>query len=146
YIIPRCMNRAKEIQNFFYSQYFADGLRITFGALTPALIFSWFGNLQVGITISLGAMVVGLSDTPGPLNHRRNGMLLCTVAVFISALVTNLVNDFPALLTGTIVGISFLFSMLAVYGARDSSVGTLAILVMLRNIGGADNTFWDVTT
>jgi Predicted membrane protein len=139
------MSKAKEIQNFFYSQYFADGLRITFGALTPALIFSWFGNLQVGIIISLGAMVVGLSDTPGPLNHRRNGMLLCTAAVLISALITNLVNDIPALLTVIIVGMSFLFSMFAVYGARASSVGTLGILVMILNIDGADNTFWDVT-
>jgi len=139
------MSKAKEIQNFFYSQYFADGLRITFGALTPALIFSWFGNLQVGITISLGAMVVGLSDTPGPLNHRRNGMLLCTAAVLISALITNLVNDIPVLLTVIIVGMSFLFSMFAVYGARASSVGTLGILVMILNIDGADNTFWDVT-
>ncbi len=139
------MSRAKEIQNFFYSQYFADGLRITFGALTPALIFSWLGNLQVGITISLGAMVVGLSDTPGPLNHRRNGMLLCTAAVLISALITNLVNDIPALLTVVILGMSFLFSMFAVYGARASSIGTLGILVMILNIDGADNTFWDVT-
>lgn len=139
------MSKAKEIQNFFYSQYFADGLRITFGTLTPALIFSWFGNLQVGITVSLGAMVVGLSDTPGPLNHRRNGMLLCTLAVLVSALITNLVNDIPVLLTVVIVGLSFLFSMFAVYGARASSVGTLGILVMILNIDGADNTFWDVT-
>jgi len=138
------MSKAKEIQNFFYSQYFADGLRITFGALTPALIFSWLGNLQVGITISLGAMVVGLSDTPGPLNHRRNGMLLCTAAVLISAIITNLVNDIPILLTIVIVGMSFLFSMFAVYGARASSIGTLGILVMILNIDGADNTFWDV--
>jgi len=138
------MSKAKEIQNFFYSQYFADGLRITFGTLTPALIFSWFGNLQVGITVSLGAMVVGLSDTPGPLNHRRNGMLLCTAAVLVSALITNLVNDIPALLTVVVVGMSFLFSMFAVYGARASSVGTLGILVMILNIDGADNTFLDV--
>src|SRR5690606_22444068 len=134
YIIPRCMSKAKEIQNFFYSQYFADGLRITFGALTPALIFSWLGDLQVGITISLGAMVIGLSDSPGPLNHRRNGMLLCTAVVLISALITNLVNGIPALLVLTVIGMSFLFSMFAVYGARASSIGTLGILIMILNI------------
>jgi len=138
------MSKAKEIQNFFYSQYFADGLRITFGALTPALIFSWLGNLQVGITISLGAMVVGLSDTPGPLHHRRNGMLLCTAVVLISALITNLVNDIPVLLVLTIVGMSFLCSMFAVYGARASSIGTLGILIMILNINGVNHTYWDV--
>jgi len=138
------MNRAKEIQNFFYSQYFADGLRITFGTVVPALIFSLLGNLQVGIIISLGAMVVGLSDTPGPLNHRRNGMLICTVVVLVSALVTNVVNGMPALLTLVIVALSFFFSMFAVYGARASSIGTMGILVMVLNIDGADDTYWHV--
>lgn len=142
---PSIMNRAKEIRNFFYSQYFADGLRITFGALTPALIFSWLGDLHVGITISLGAMVVGLSDTPGPLNHRRNGMLLCTLVVLLSSLFINLVNDIPVLLAVVIVGLSFLLSMSAVYGARASSVGTLGILVMVLSIDSADKTFWEVT-
>ena len=139
------MSKAKEIQNFFYTQYFADGLRITFGALTPALIFSWLGNLQMGITISLGAMVVGLSDTPGPLSHRRNGMLICTVVVLCSALITNLVNSIPALLVVTIIGLTFLFSMFAVYGARASSIGTLGILIMILNIDSANHTLWETT-
>lgn len=137
------MNKAREIQNFFYSQYFADGMRITFGTVVPALVFSWFGDLQIGITISLGAMAVGLSDTPGPLNHRRNGMLLCTLVVFISALITNMVSSFPVLLALTVIALSFLFSMFAVYGARASSVGTLGILVMILNMDTAGNTVWE---
>ncbi|WP_090609034.1 FUSC family membrane protein [Parapedobacter koreensis] len=138
------MNKAKEIQNFLYSQYFTDGLRITFGTIIPALVFSWFGNLQLGITVSLGAMVVGLSDTPGPPSHRRNGMLICTAAVLISALITNLVNGIPWLLTLVIILLSFFFSMFAVYGARASSVGTLGILIMVLNIDAADHTSLDV--
>lgn len=144
FTILLCMNKAKEIQNFLYSQYFTDGLRITFGTVIPALVFSWFGNLQLGITVSLGAMVVGLSDTPGPLSHRRNGMLMCTAVVLVSALITNLVNSVPLLLTLTIVLLSFFFSMFAVYGARASSVGTLGILIMVLNIDTADHTASDV--
>ncbi|WP_257670079.1 FUSC family protein [Parapedobacter tibetensis] len=138
------MKKAQEIQNFFYSQYFADGLRITFGTVIPAIIFSWMGNLQIGITISLGALVVGLADTPGPLNHRRNGMLICTLVVLVSALITNMVSGVPMLLTLVIMVLGFLFSMFAVYGARASSVGTMGILVMVLNIDGGDNTFMDV--
>ena len=135
---------AREIQNFFYGQYFADGLRITFGTVIPALIFSWFGNLEIGITISLGALVVGLSDTPGPLNHRRNGMLICTMVVLVSALITNMVNSLPLLLTLVIVSLSFLFSMFAVYGARASSVGTMGILIMILNIDAISGSPMDV--
>ncbi len=140
------MKKTQEIGNFFYSQYFADGLRITFGTLIPALVFSLLGDLQTGLTISLGALVVGLSDTPGPLNHRRNGMLYCTIAVLVSALITNLVNGLPLLLTLVIMALSFLFSMFAVYGARASSVGTMAILVMILNIDTFGESFIEVIT
>src|SRR5690606_23614676 len=119
------MKKAQDIQNFFYSQYFADGMRITFGTVTPALVFSLLGNLQAGITISLGALAVGLVDTPGPPSHRRNGMFACTAVVFASALLTLLVSSHPVLLGLTIVALSFFFSMFAVYGARASSVGTM---------------------
>ncbi|MFC3199279.1 FUSC family membrane protein [Parapedobacter deserti] len=137
------MNKAKEVQNFFYSQYFADGLRITFGTVIPALIFSFFGDIHAGITVSLGAMAVGLSDTPGPLNHRRNGMFICTLVILISALITHLANGVPLLLMFVIVTLSFLLSMFAVYGARASSVGTMGILIMVLHIDTADNTNLD---
>ncbi|WP_262245983.1 FUSC family membrane protein [Parapedobacter soli] len=133
------MSKAKDIQNFFYSQYFSDGLRITFGTIVPALVFSAFGNLQTGIIVSLGAMAVGLSDSPGPVHHRRNGMLFCTLSVSVAAIVTTLVNGVPALLAITLMALSFLFSMFSVYGARASSVGTMAILVMVLSIGAADD-------
>ncbi len=144
HIILLCMSRARNIQNFFYSQYFADGLRITFGTLTPAVVFSWLGNLQVGITISLGAMVVGLSDTPGPLHHRRNGMLMCTAVVLLAALITNVASTAPLLLLIALMALSFLLSMFAVYGARASSIGTLGILAMILNIDTVDHTFLNV--
>lgn len=133
------MSKAKDIQNFFYSQYFSDGLRITFGTIVPALVFSAFGDLQTGIIVSLGAMAVGLSDTPGPLHHRRNGMLFCTLSVSVAALLTNLVSSAPALLAATLMALSFLFSMFAVYGARASSVGTMGILIMVLSIGAVDD-------
>lgn len=140
------MKKAQEIQNFFYSQYFADGLRITFGTVIPALIFSWLGNLQVGITISLGAMAVGLSDTPGPLTHRRNGMLMCTAVVLVSALITNAINGLPTVLTLVIIALSFLFSMFAVYGARASTVGMMGMLIMVLNTDDIGNTPLEVLT
>src|SRR5690606_32354419 len=141
-----CMIKAKDIQNFFYSQYFSDGLRITFGTIIPALVFSAFGNLQTGIIVSLGAMAVGLSDSPGPLHHRRNGMLFCTLSVSVAALLTNLVSTTPALLAAVLMVLSFLFSMFAVYGARASSVGTMGILIMVLSMGAVDDPSLNIFT
>src|SRR5690606_21808071 len=137
--IRLCMIKAKDIQNFFYSQYFSDGLRLTCGTIVPALVFSAFGSLQTGIIVSLGAMAVGLSDTPGPVHHRRNGMFFCTLSVILSALLTTLVSGSPILLVTVIMVLSFLFSMFAVYGARASSVGTMGILIMIFSISAMDD-------
>src|SRR5690606_27720322 len=43
------------------------------------------------------------------------------------------------LLATTIVALSFLFSMFAVYGARASSVGTMGILIMVLSISAMDD-------
>src|SRR5690606_36358499 len=139
-----CMSKAKDIQNFFYSQYFSDGLRITFGTIVPALVFSAFGDLKTGIIVSLGAMAVGLSDSPGPLHHRRNGMLFCTLSVLVAALLTNMVSGTPILLAATLMALSFLFSMFSVYGARASSVGTMGILVMVLSMTARDDSSLNV--
>jgi uncharacterized membrane protein (TIGR01666 family) len=128
------MNKTREFQHFFYGQYFADGMRITVGTIIPTLIFAYFGNLQIGTTISFGALVIGLSDTPGPLSHRRNGMLICTLITLITALLTILVNGIPGILFFVIVALSFFYSMFAVYGARASTLGAMGILVMILTI------------
>ncbi|HWK57087.1 MAG TPA: FUSC family membrane protein [Parapedobacter sp.] len=140
------MSKAKDIRNFFYSQYFSDGLRLTFGTIVPALVFSAFGSLQTGIIVSLGAMAVGLSDSPGPVHHRRNGMFFSTLSVLVAALCINLVSDIPLLLVTTIMGLSFLFSMFAVYGARASSVGTMGILIMVLSMGAVDDPSLNIFT
>lgn len=133
------MSKAKDIRNFFYSQYFSDGLRLAFGTIVPALVFSFFGSLKIGIIVSLGAMAVGLSDTPGPAHHRRNGMFFSTLSVIISALITTLVSGSPILLAITVIALSFVFSMFSVYGARASSVGTMGILIMVLSISAMND-------
>jgi uncharacterized membrane protein (TIGR01666 family) len=133
------MKQTREISHFLHSQYFADGLRITFGTLLPALVFSYYGNLQTGIAISLGALVTSIPDTPGPVNHRRNAMLITVVLVFFAATLTKLVSEYPLLLGVEIVVLSFLFSMFSVYGNRASSVGSAGILIMILNMEGHGN-------
>jgi uncharacterized membrane protein YccC len=84
--------KAKEIRYFFYSQAFADGLRTTISILLPSLILSYFKLLNAGLSISLGALCVSLADAPGPMIHKRNGMLFAAVFVFIITLLTSLAS------------------------------------------------------
>ncbi|MGV3503799.1 MAG: FUSC family membrane protein [Adhaeribacter sp.] len=126
------MNRqAREIKYFLFSEYLSDGLRITLGVLLPSLLFAWLGQLEIGLTLSLGALCVSITDIPGPVLHKRNGMLLCNLAIFLVALATGFARLHPVLLGGQVLALSFFFSLLAIYGSRASFLGTAGLLVMI---------------
>lgn len=124
----------KEIKNFLLSQYFSDGLRITFGVLLPPLICAQLGQLEVGITISLGAITVSIPDNPGPVIHKRNAMLICLACMIFTAGLTGLINSSPFLLVIEIFLLCFLFSMFNIYGNRASSIGTAVLILMILTI------------
>ncbi len=126
------MNRqAREIQSFFYSQYFSDGLRITLGVLLPSLILSQVDHFQTGLTLSLGALCVSGADNPGPLVHKRNGMFICSGLMFVVAIITGFARLNVYTLGAEIVVLAFVFSMFTVYGNRAASVGTACLLIMI---------------
>jgi uncharacterized membrane protein YccC len=128
------MKQSREIKTFIFSQYFSDGLKITLGVLLPSLIFYQLKLLYIGITISLGAVTASIADNPGPINHKRNGMLLSILFVFLTAILTGLINKYPVLIGIEILLLSFFFSMFSVYGNRASSIGTAALLIMILTI------------
>lgn len=133
------MERTKEISNFFYSQYFSEGLKITFGCIVPVMVCAYFGSFHVGTLISLGALLVGLSDTPGAPSHRRLGMLSTALLCMFTYLIITQINHSVTLTSIGIALLSFSFSMLAVFNARAATVGSMATLMMLINVRGDFN-------
>jgi uncharacterized membrane protein YccC len=128
------MRQSREIKTFIFSQYFSEGLRITFGVLLPSLVFFHLDQLEVGLTISLGALCVSIADNQGPINHKRNGMFFCNIFIFLTTLLTGFINKYPILLGLEIVVLCFFYSMFSVYGNRASSIGTAALLIMILSI------------
>ncbi|WKK57271.1 MULTISPECIES: FUSC family membrane protein [unclassified Sphingobacterium] len=131
------MKKTKEISNFFYSQYFADGLRITIGCVVPIIISAAFGEFLMGTFISLGALLIGLSDTPGAPSHRRTGMISCLIVCILTQLITVASNSNIWIMTLVIGLLCFLYSMFAVFNARAATVGSMGILIMLINVDDA---------
>jgi uncharacterized membrane protein (TIGR01666 family) len=123
--------QAREIRYFLYSQYFADGFRASFAILLPALLGSYLGFFEIGLTVSLGAMCVSLTDAPGPVIHRKNGMFIASALVFCIAGITSLARLNIYTLGLEIVLVTFFFSMFNVYGNRATSVGNAVILMMI---------------
>lgn len=128
------MVNTKEILHFFYSQHFANGLRVSLGALIPALAGFYLGDLSVGIAISLGALISSIPDTPGPIAHRRNALLASLVLIFLATFLTQFINHNPLWFAIELVTLCFLFSMFAAWGTRAAAVGTSAMLMIFLNM------------
>jgi len=124
----------RSIQDFLLSTYFADGLRITFGVLCPSLVLAQFGMLQYGMTLSLGALCVSVVDSPGPIIHRRNAMLITTSLITLISILVGLTNANVYFTAIVLVVSSFIFSMFFLYGLRAASIGTASLLVMVLSI------------
>ena len=126
------MNHHKrEVKSFFYSQYFSDGLRMCAGILLPSLLLMQLGHFDVGLTLSLGALCICVIDSPGPLAHKRNGMAIGNLCLFVVAFITGFARLNVYTLGLEITLLSFIFSMFNVYGNRAASVGTSSLLVMI---------------
>ena len=124
----------RNIHDFLLSTYFADGLRITFGVLCPSLILAQYGMLQYGMTLSLGALCVSVTDAPGPIVHRRNAMLITTALITVISILVGITNSNIYFTAVVLVISSFVFSMFFLYGLRAASIGTASLLIMVLSI------------
>lgn len=124
----------KEVQKFTSSQYWYSGMRITAGVMFPLLVFIWQGWLSIAVPFLWGALFVSLTDTPGPIHHRRNGMVAAIILNTLLVLLTAVTKEYQGLLITQIVVLGFFLTMLGVYGNRPAAVGSLSLIVMLLNL------------
>lgn len=128
------MDYAQEFRKFISSQYLYTGVRITAGAIIPALVLNHYGMLATMMAIPLGALIVGFTDNPGPIQHRRNGIAASILVNFIVAVIAGYSRDFTWLIALEIIIFGLFFSMAGIYGNRVNSIGSIALLVFIFNI------------
>ena len=121
-------HQTRRLRYFFSGQNFSDGVRVTVSILLPAVLLGQWGHFAEGLSISIGALCVSVTDTPGPAHHRRNGLLAALVLVGCTALLTGVAALNAWTLALEIGVLSFGLTMLLVWGARAGAVGTAALL------------------
>ncbi|NCI48670.1 FUSC family protein [Sediminibacterium roseum] len=125
------MDYLKEYRSFISSHYVSEGVRITAGVLIPVFILGYYDLLPVGLAIGLGALCVSITDNPGPIHHRRNGLVVCALINFVVAIIVSLVQQVPWLFMLLLPVACFVFSMIGVYGTRATSIGLAALFVLV---------------
>ncbi|CAN5678278.1 FUSC family protein [soil metagenome] len=124
----------QHIRYFLFSQYLADGVRTTLEIVIPVMICALLGHIEMGYAIATGALCVSISDAPGPVEHKRNGMLYGIIFTTLMALLTGFANHNIILIGLLIAASSFFFSMFTVYGNRAAALGTGALLIMILRL------------
>ena len=107
---------------------FTNALKLVIAAATPVILFSIFGNIQFGIAMALGAIFVFHSDFPGNLKHKINGLLANAFVVAIINLLINLTISNLYIFIPTLLIITFVVSMLAVYDQIAASIAFAGLL------------------
>jgi uncharacterized membrane protein (TIGR01666 family) len=128
------MDQISAYRNFLSGRYFTEGLRTTVGIITPSLLMSYSGNLPLGFLMSAGALCASITDMPGPVRYRVNGMLACIFFIVLNVILAGLLSDHYFLMGLLILVAGFFFSMLTVYGMRTSSIGIAALLVLVFSL------------
>jgi uncharacterized membrane protein (TIGR01666 family) len=128
------MDYFREYKRFINSHYLNGAIRITIGITLPAILLGFFHNLTTGIVVSIGAMCVANTDNPGPIHHRRNGMIACVLFIFFVSLITGWANRSPVWMGLIVLVFCFVFSLMSIYGNRAGSIGLNSLLVMVLNI------------
>lgn len=127
-------NYLREVRKFASSQYWYSGLRITAGVMVPLLVLVRADHVAEGIPFLWGSLFVSLTDTPGPIHHRRNGMLAATALNTLLVALTGFAHGFQPLLVFEIIAAAFVLTMAGVFGSRAGAVGSLALVVTLLTL------------
>ena len=123
-------NMIPKIKDFTVSNNLFNALKAAVSAVIPVFVFSYYGYLDYGLTVALGALFTFPSDTPSNLKHKINGILVTVLILSGSNLLINLSYPYPFLFYPIFVVLVFLISMLAVYGQRATMVAFSALLTI----------------
>ena len=117
-----------QIRKFADSTNFTNALKVTTATVIPVVLFSLYGNFQIGFMIALGAFFTYPSDIPSNLKHKINGILVTSFIVAGVNLLVNVVYPHNWIFYPFLAVLLFFISMLSVYGQRATFVSFSALL------------------
>lgn len=133
------MHYALDLRTFIFSHYFYTGLRIATGVVGLTLLVLQFTDLPTAMTVCIGALSTSLMDLPSTLRHKFNEMLSSVLLCTAVTLVISLCTPFHWLLSIMLVVVTFLASMMVVYGKKAMPLQFSALFVMTLSMENAMN-------
>ena len=128
------MHYALNLRTFIYSHYFYLGLRVAVGLVGLALLVQEISDSATAMTVCIGALCTTLMDMPSPLRHKFNEMLASVLLCSAVTLLISLCGPVQWLLMTVLVLVSFLASMMVVYGKKSMPLQLAALFIMTMSM------------
>ncbi|MDN2675009.1 FUSC family protein [Janthinobacterium sp. SUN026] len=128
------MHYALNLRTFIYSHYFYLGLRVAIGLVGLALLTQEISDSNTAMTVCIGALCTTLMDMPSPLRHKFNEMLASVLLCSAVTLLISLCGPVQWLLMTVLVLVSFLASMMVVYGKKSMPLQLAALFIMTMSM------------
>ncbi|SDM24348.1 Uncharacterized membrane protein YccC [Janthinobacterium sp. OK676] len=128
------MHYALNLRTFIYSHYFYLGLRVAVGLVGLTLLTLEISDSTTAMTVCIGALCTTLMDMPSPLRHKFNEMLASVLLCSAVTLLISLCGPVQWLLMTVLVLVSFLASMMVVYGKKSMPLQLAALFIMTMSM------------
>jgi len=107
------------------------GLRCAVGVAVPLIVLLDLGYPLSGVSVAIGALIVGFASRQGYYRTRAATMLLTGAVLGISAFVGSMTGQIPWLDTIVTIGWALAFGLLSSLGPSANVVGLNAIVVLV---------------
>jgi len=124
------MHYALNPRTFLFSHYFYTGLRTAVGVIGLTSLVLFYSDLPTAMTVCIGALCTSFMDLPSPLRHKFHEMLASVLLCSTVTLIITLCAPIHWLLGAMLVLVSFLASMMLVYGKKTMPLQFAALFVM----------------
>lgn len=121
--------------SFFLGEYFTDAVRNTLVIVFPITLFFIQGYPQAAIGTGVGALLISLTDLPGNRTSKFRTAILSIITFFVTALIISYFLNYQWLTAIVFFLLTFILSMLSIFGNRSALTGTMAIILSTFIIG-----------
>ncbi|MBB6458931.1 FUSC family membrane protein [Flammeovirga kamogawensis] len=117
-----------KLLNFYKSIHLSNGLRMTISIVTPLTIGLLFGDIYAGTSVALGALCVGLSDSPGTWSEKAKGLIGGAFIYPLTAMGMAYMVNWPWVGAIFLTVISFAAALLSIFGNRSTLIGNSILI------------------
>lgn len=121
----------KQLELFLKSAHFNRGIRLGIGIIVPFIVLYFLGYFEYAPAIVIGTFLNAPSDIPGSFKRKVNSILVSIGLMMVITTIILFSKPYLLLLFVALAVISFVVSLLSVYGFRASLVSFSGLLAMV---------------